>query len=155
MNYPNGNTVADVKKSVSSTASRVGSNIKSEAKDLKSDLKSEAKDLKSDFESADSASDVKSVAKSAVTKASSSAGTILSSALSFLPIKNTDEAISMLQDTVKDVQGGLETARASATSFVKKYPLYSLLGAAAIGAVAVMVITRKSSAADDIQSLKH
>ena len=130
MNYPNGNTVPEVKKSVSSAAVKIGGDIKSEGKDLKSETKSESKPA----------------AKPGAEKASSAIGTVFSSALSFLPVKAADEAFTMLESTVKEVQNGLATARDSATSFVRKYPLYSLLGAAVIGASAVLLITmRKSS----------
>ena len=139
MNYPNGNTVSEVKNKVSSSASKVGSEIKSEAKDLKSEIKSGvAKVEEKATETLGSGS----------AGAPSVAGRVLSSALSFLPVKSTDEAFSMLESTLKDVQSGMATARDSATSFVKKYPLYSLLGAAVIGAAAIALISsRKSSAA--------
>lgn len=149
MNYPNGNTVSDVKNKVSSVAVKMGSDIKSEAKDLKSDFKSEMNDVKletkSDLKSA--ASKFERTANDATSKYSSIAERMLTSAMSFLPIKNADEVVSMFESTVHDVQSGLTTARDSATSFVKKYPLYSLLGAAAIGAAAVLLFSgRKTSA---------
>lgn len=156
MNYPNGNTVSEVKNKVTSAASKIGSEIKSEAKDLKSDFTSEAKSFKSDIKS--EAKDLKSDIKSGVGKVeqqategvdanSSMAGRVLTSALSFLPVKSTDEAFSMLESTLKDVQSGMATARDSATSFVKKYPLYSLLGAAVIGAAAIALVSSRKSAA--------
>lgn len=132
MAFQNGQTVSDVKKNIS----RVASDIKSEAKDLKSDLKSEAKSA---------ASKVERKASEAGDTASSIADSVLSSALSVLPVKNAEEAFSMLESTLKDVRSGLTTARDSATDFVKKYPMYSLLGAAAIGATAVMIFRMRSS----------
>lgn len=135
MSYPNGNTtVSDVKKSVSQGASKLGSEIKSDVKDVKSEAKSMASKAEKAVDSA-SGESPKSMAES-----------VLSSALSFLPAKSTEEVRAMLSNTVSDVQEGLSTARESATSFVRKYPIYSLLGAAAIGASAVMFVKmRKGS----------
>lgn len=49
---------------------------------------------------------------------------------------NTEEVFSMMETAIKDIRSKLATARDSSTDFVKKYPLYSVLGAAAIGATA-------------------
>ncbi len=123
MSYPNGNTtVSDVKKSVSAGASKLGSEIKSEAK-------SAANKAERALDSAAGDSSPRSMAE-----------TVLNSALSFLPAKSTEEVRSMLNTTVQDVQSGLNTARESTTSFVRKYPIYSLLGAVAIGAGAAMFL---------------
>ncbi len=128
MSYPNGNTtVADVKKSVSAGASKLGSEIKSETK-------SAANKAERALDSAAGDSSPRSMTES-----------VLNTALSFLPSKSTEEVRTMLNNTVQDVQSGLSTARESATSFVRKYPIYSLLGAAAIGAGAVMLVKMRSS----------
>ncbi len=128
MSYPNGNTtVADVKKSVSAGASKLGSDIKSETK-------SAANKAERALDSAAGDSSPRSMTES-----------VLNTALSFLPSKSTEEVRTMLNNTVQDVQSGLSTARESATSFVRKYPIYSLLGAAAIGAGAVMLVKMRTS----------
>lgn len=136
MAYPNGQTVSDVKKNVSSAASKIGSDLKSEFNSEAKDVKSDAKEIKSDM---------KAKAEKVGDRSVSIGESVLSSALSLLPVKNSDEIYSMLETTLKDVQGGISTARDSATAFVKKYPLYSLLGAAVLGASAVMIIGRRKS----------
>jgi ElaB/YqjD/DUF883 family membrane-anchored ribosome-binding protein len=135
MSYPNGNTtVADVKKSVSAGAQSLAS-------EFKSDAKSAASKVERAIDSAAGKSSPKSIAE-----------TVLNSALAFLPEKSTEEARTMLTNTVQDVQSGISTARESATTFVRKYPLYSLLGAAAIGAGAAMLVTmRNNSLATDTE----
>ena len=127
MNYPNGQTVSDVKKATS--------NFSSDAKKIGSDLKSDAKSV---------ASKVEKSADSAISQGSSVADTVMAKVSSFLPVKNTEEAIKMLESTAKDVRSNLETARESAASFIKKYPFYSLLGAGLIGAAAVMLLTPRA-----------
>ena len=139
MNQPNGQAVSDLKKN----ASRVGNEIKSE---LKSDVKSAASKVER------KASEVSDSVSGSSGSASSIADSVLASAISFLPVKNVDEVYSMLETTVKDVQLNLSTARDSATAFVKKYPLYSLLGAAVLGASAVMLFRKRGSvSADEIK----
>lgn len=130
MNQPNGQTVSDIKKNVS----RAGSDIKAEVKSAASKVEKKA------------SSTAESLAESVTDSASSIADSVLASAISLLPVKNVDEAYSMLETTVKEVRSNLSTARDSATSFVKKYPLYSLLGAAVLGASAVMIFRMRSSA---------
>ncbi|CAN5642010.1 hypothetical protein BH10BDE1_BH10BDE1_11530 [soil metagenome] len=135
MNYPNGQTVSDAKKATSEFAS----GAKKLGSELKSDMKSEAKSAGSKLERA---------ADSAIHTGSSIADDVISAVASYLPVKNTDEAISMLQSTVEDVQSSVMTARDSAASFIKKYPFYSLIGAGLVGAAAVMLLTPRKRTID-------
>lgn len=147
MDYPNSQTVSDVKKSVSSNVSRAASDLKSEAKSVAN--KVERKVGQAGQAASDFGSDVKSELKSETDfgsdSASSTVNNVISSALSLLPIKNADEVVSMLQSTVKDIRSSAITARDSATAFVKKYPVYSVLGAVAIGAGAIMLFKMRGS----------
>lgn len=119
MNYPNGQTVSETKKA--------NSNFASGAKSI--------------------GSKIEKTADAAVSHGSSIADSVMSSVSALLPAKSTEEALEMLESTAKDVQSYLMTARDSASSFIKKYPFYAMLGAGLVGAAAVMLITpRKFSA---------
>lgn len=128
MSYPNTNTTAsDAKRSTKS--------------EIKSDTKSMASKADRALETMSNETP-KSITES-----------LMASALAFLPAKNTDDVRRMLTNTVHDVQDGFATARDSASAFVRRYPIYSLLGAAAVGAGAVMLIKMRRATEPNSESV--
>lgn len=142
MNYPNGQTVSDVKKNVSSGVSKVASDLRSDAKSLAAKAERKAESIVSDV-SADVSNELSTEARAYTS--SPLANTVIATALSYLPVQNPDEVIQMLETTLKDIKASATTARDSATSFVRKYPIASALGAVAIGAGAYMLYKNRSS----------
>lgn len=54
------------------------------------------------------------------------------------------EALSSIEDSLKDFQGTMETAAKSTVEFVKKYPMQVFIGAAIVGAVCGAFLIRRN-----------
>jgi ElaB/YqjD/DUF883 family membrane-anchored ribosome-binding protein len=134
MSYQNGQTVSDVKKATSKFAS-----------DAKSEIKSNTSNASNASNAKSVTSKIEKTGESIASEGSSLADTVLSSVSAFLPVKNTEAARELLESTAKDVRSNLMTARDATSSFIKRYPFYSLLAAGMIGAAAVMMTSPRKA----------